>query len=85
MPGVIGRVGTVIGRYDINIAGMEVGRHHRGGEAIMVVNVDNEIPDGALEEIRVIPGMVGAFKISLPADLNRPRPSVPVAAVPDTL
>ena len=56
VPGVIGRVGTVIGRYDVNIAGMEVGRHHRGGEAIMVVNVDNEIPDGALEEIRAIPG-----------------------------
>jgi D-3-phosphoglycerate dehydrogenase len=85
VPGVIGRVGTVIGRYDINIAGMEVGRHHRGGEAIMVVNVDNEIPDGALEEIRAIPGMVGAFKISLPADLSRPRPSVPVTAAPDTL
>ncbi|HET9660463.1 MAG TPA: phosphoglycerate dehydrogenase [Thermomicrobiales bacterium] len=85
VPGVIGRVGTVIGRYDINIAGMEVGRHHRGGEAIMVVNVDNEIPDGALEEIRAIPGMVGAFKISLPLDLSRPRPSVPVAAAPDTL
>jgi D-3-phosphoglycerate dehydrogenase len=85
VPGVIGRVGTIIGRYDVNIAGMEVGRHHRGGEAIMVVNVDNEIPDGALEEIRVIPGMVGAFKISLPADLSRPRPSVPALAVPDTL
>ena len=83
VPGVIGRVGTVIGRYDINIAGMEVGRHHRGGEAIMVVNVDNEIPDDALEEIRTIPGMVGAFKISLPVDLNRPRPIVPVMAVPD--
>jgi D-3-phosphoglycerate dehydrogenase len=73
VPGVIGRVGTIIGRYDVNIAGMEVGRHHRGGEAIMVVNVDDEIPDAALEEIRAIPGMVGAFKVSLPLDLNRPR------------
>jgi D-3-phosphoglycerate dehydrogenase len=85
VPGVIGRVGTIIGRYDVNIAGMEVGRHHRGGEAIMVVNVDNEIPDAALEEIRAIPGMVGAFKISLPADLSRPRPGVPAITVPATL
>ena len=30
-------------------------------------------------------GMVGAFKISLPADLSRPRPGVPVMAAPDTL
>ncbi len=83
VPGVIGRVGTIIGRYEINIAGMEVGRHHRGGEAIMVVNIDDEIPDAALDEIRAIPGMVGAFKISLPADLSRPRPSAPVMAAAD--
>ena len=51
----------------------------------MVVNVDNEIPDDALQEIRAIPGMVGAFKISLPADLNRPRSISPTIAVPDIL
>lgn len=86
VPGVIGRVGTIIGRYEINIAGMEVGRHHRGGEAIMVVNVDNEIPDATLEEIRMIPGMVGAFKISLPADLSRSRSGIPMMAMgTDTL
>lgn len=70
VPGVIGRVGTILGRYEVNIAGMEVGRHHRGGEALMVVNVDEEIPDAALEEIKAIPGLERAFKVSLPPDLR---------------
>ena len=68
---MIGRVGTVLGRYEINIAGMEVGRHHRGEEALMVVNVDDAISDEALDEIRSIPGMESAYRISLPKDLHR--------------
>jgi D-3-phosphoglycerate dehydrogenase len=71
VPGVIGRVGTILGRYDVNIAGMEVGRHHPGGEAIMVVNVDEEIPDGALDEIRSIPGLERVYKVSLPPAQTR--------------
>ena len=47
VPGVIGRVGTILGRFEINIAGMEVGRHHRGDQALMVVNVDNIIPEAS--------------------------------------
>ncbi|HEY8446151.1 MAG TPA: phosphoglycerate dehydrogenase [Thermomicrobiales bacterium] len=66
VPGVIGRVGTILGRHGVNIAGMEVGRHHRGGEAIMVVNVDDPIPDGVLEEIRAIPGLDRVYRVSLP-------------------
>jgi D-3-phosphoglycerate dehydrogenase len=71
VPGVIGRVGTVLGRYEVNIAGMEVGRHYRGEEALMVVNVDDPISDEALAEIRSIPGMEQAYRISLPRDLHR--------------
>lgn len=67
VPGIIGRVGTIIGLYRINIAGMQVGRHHRGGEALMVVNVDSEIPAAALEEIMTIPGVETAYKVSLPS------------------
>ncbi|MGH2533078.1 MAG: phosphoglycerate dehydrogenase [Thermomicrobiales bacterium] len=74
-PGVVGRLGTILGRHEVNIAGMQVGRHHRGGEAIMVLNVDDEISDAALDEIRVIPGVKTAFKVSLPpAESRAPRP-----------
>lgn len=51
---------------------MQVGRHlpRRGGEAIMVLNVDDAIPTAALEELKRIPGISTAFVVSLP------RPSV---------
>ena len=65
-PGVIGSVGTVLGRHHVNIAGMQVGRHHRGGEALMVLNVDDAIPPGAEAEIRAIPGLTAVYVVSLP-------------------
>jgi D-3-phosphoglycerate dehydrogenase len=57
---------------------MQVGRHQQGGEAIMVLNVDDEIPDAALAEIRTIPGIKNAYKVSLPP--AQPKPAVQVAA-----
>ena len=67
-PGVIGALGTILGRHDVNIAGMQVGRHlpRRGGEAIMVLNVDDMIPAAALEELKSIPGITTALVVSLP-------------------
>ncbi|MGH2559202.1 MAG: phosphoglycerate dehydrogenase [Thermomicrobiales bacterium] len=80
-PGVVGRLGTILGRHEANIAGMQVGRHHRGGEAIMVLNVDDEISDAALDEIRVIPGVKTAFKVSLPpAESRAARPRLVAVA-----
>jgi D-3-phosphoglycerate dehydrogenase len=68
-PGVIGAVGTLLSRYDVNIAGMQVGRHlpRRGGEAIMVLNVDDPIPVAALDELKSVAGIETAFVVSLPA------------------
>jgi D-3-phosphoglycerate dehydrogenase len=67
-PGVVGSIGTILGRYDVNIAGMQVGRHlpRRGGEAIMVLNVDDVIPAEALDELKRISGIETAFVVSLP-------------------
>ena len=66
-PGMIGRIGTILGRYDVNIAGMQVGRHHQGGEAIMVLNVDDTIPGDAMAEILTIDDVNTAFVVSLPS------------------
>ena len=67
-PGVVGAVGMILGRHDVNIAGMQVGRHlpRRGGDAIMVLNVDDAIPEEALAELTRIPGIETAFVVSLP-------------------
>jgi D-3-phosphoglycerate dehydrogenase len=55
IPGMIGRIGTILGNHDINIAHMQVGRRKIGGEAVMGINVDTPIPDEVMEEIRKIP------------------------------
>jgi hypothetical protein len=65
-PGIIGRVGTVLGHHGVNIAGMQVGRHHRGGEALMVLNVDDAIPAEVEAEIRRLPGLTAVYVVSLP-------------------
>jgi D-3-phosphoglycerate dehydrogenase len=59
-PGVIGRASTILGRCKINIAGMQVGRINPGEEAIMVLNVDSEVPPEVMEEIRSMPGIFTA-------------------------
>ncbi len=53
-PGVIGRVGTTLGNVGINIAGMQVGRKSAGGEAVMVLQVDDFIDE---EMLKIITGL----------------------------
>jgi D-3-phosphoglycerate dehydrogenase / 2-oxoglutarate reductase len=50
-PGIIGRVGTIFGEAAINIATMDVGRRAQGGEALMVLTVDSEVPQAVLDEV----------------------------------
>ncbi len=56
-PGVIGRASTILGQANINIAGMQVGRINPGQEAIMVLNVDSEVPPEIMDEIRAKVGI----------------------------
>jgi D-3-phosphoglycerate dehydrogenase len=57
-PGIIGLVGSTMGRSNINIAYMNVGRDHSGGRAIAILNVDSEVPEPVLKEIRDAPGIL---------------------------
>jgi len=59
-PGVIGRAATILGKGNVNIAGMQVGRIKPGEEAIMVLNVDSEVTPEMMEEIRSMPGIFTA-------------------------
>ncbi len=59
-PGVIGRASTILGKCNINIAGMQVGRVQPGEQAIMILNVDSEVPAEVMEEIRGMPGIFTA-------------------------
>jgi D-3-phosphoglycerate dehydrogenase len=71
VPGVIGKVGTVLGKHGINIANFSLGR--RGGEvaagspreAIAVVQVDGSVPEVVVTELRGIPAIQQAKAICL--------------------
>ncbi len=57
VPGVIGRVGTILGNNKINIATFALGRSTQTQQAIGLVNVDDKVPDTVVEEIRAIPAV----------------------------
>ena len=68
-PGVIGEVGTILGRHKVNIANFALGRH--GGGAVGVVNVDEDpgapqALDRAAGEIRRVPAIREAWVVRLP-------------------
>ena len=50
-PGVIGRVGTLLGERGINIAYMQVGRRAVGSHAVMVLGLDNPVTDDVLQKL----------------------------------
>jgi D-3-phosphoglycerate dehydrogenase len=52
VPGLIGFIGTIFGKHQVNIAQMNVGRQVAGGEAIAVLNLDSDPPEEALKEVR---------------------------------
>jgi D-3-phosphoglycerate dehydrogenase len=53
-PGVIGEVCRVLGNHNINIADMTLGRKEKSGYAVTVLNVDNPVPDDAMNELRAL-------------------------------
>ena len=64
-PGLIGSLGTLLGKAQINIAGMSNGRDKPGGEAITVVNIDNPVPPAVLEQVKKLQHVLDAKLIKL--------------------
>jgi D-3-phosphoglycerate dehydrogenase len=65
-PGVIGRVGTILGEAGVNIAWAAVGRNDPGGPALMAITVDSPIPTEQLREIERAIGAKSAKALQLP-------------------
>ena len=59
-PGMIGRVGTLLGEEHVNIANMNVSRNVRGERAVMVLALDVVPPHAALERLR---GLAGVYQV----------------------
>jgi D-3-phosphoglycerate dehydrogenase len=64
-PGIIGRVGTLLGNNDVNIATMQVGRKVVGGSAIMVLTTDKPASRDVLNQLEQLPEIKHVQEISL--------------------
>lgn len=65
MPGIIGKIGSLLGSFNVNIASMQVGRKIVRGDAVMVLSIDDPLPEGILSEITKVPGIRDAYTVSL--------------------
>ena len=50
-PGIVGYIGTLMGKYKVNIASMSLSRNEAGGEALTVLNLDGVPPQELLDEV----------------------------------
>ena len=68
VPGLIGFIGTVMGKHQVNIAHMALGREKNepGGDAVAVLNLDSEPSAAALEEVRQHLEVTGVDVVKLP-------------------
>ena len=65
MPGIIGKIGSLLGSFNVNIASMQVGRKIVRGDAVMVLSIDDPLPEGILNEISKVPGIREAYTVTL--------------------
>ena len=63
-PGFIGRLGTLLGDANVNIATFNLGRERPGGDAICVVAVDEPVSDAVLAAVRALPHVVRARRLA---------------------
>jgi D-3-phosphoglycerate dehydrogenase len=59
-PGVVGKIGSLLGESQVNIASIQLSREKPGGRALSLVNVDQPLPPETLERLRNLPNIVFA-------------------------
>jgi D-3-phosphoglycerate dehydrogenase len=64
-PGVIGKVGTILGDRGVNISEFELSRNRRGGEAMALIRVDEAVGKAVFDELRALPFIVSLRRIEI--------------------
>jgi D-3-phosphoglycerate dehydrogenase / 2-oxoglutarate reductase len=64
-PGMIGKLGGILGEHGINIGNMAVGRGAPGSRAAMAVTVDEPVPEAVLKALEQTPGFDEARSVTL--------------------
>ncbi|MEB3327958.1 MAG: phosphoglycerate dehydrogenase [Candidatus Sericytochromatia bacterium] len=65
VPGSVGKVGTLLGENALNIFGMQLGRRGVSGPALMVLNLDQPVPEEVLAKLRALPGFFDVRTVTL--------------------
>ncbi|MEN8906454.1 MAG: phosphoglycerate dehydrogenase [Clostridiales bacterium] len=63
-PGIIGKIGTIIGECDINIAAMQWSRNRRGEKAVSFVSVDTVVKPEVLNKLKEIKGVLKISRLT---------------------
>ena len=56
-PGFIGRLGTTLGEAGVNIGTFQLGRRAAGGQAVLLLSVDQHVPEEVIARIKALPGV----------------------------
>jgi D-3-phosphoglycerate dehydrogenase len=64
-PGLVGTIGNITGKADINISSMHLSRLQPRGKALMILALDEPLGEEHLQEIRVLPGIYSAKAVKL--------------------
>ena len=62
-PGMVGTVGTILGKANVNIADMDVGKSRQGSSALMLIAPTSPIPAGGLDALRRSPGITSVHAL----------------------
>jgi D-3-phosphoglycerate dehydrogenase len=81
VPGVIGRIGAALGALNVNIATFALGRRAAtpGAEALALIRVDGDVPEGAIDALRAIDAITEARRVRLPAAATEQQLRLPAA------
>lgn len=66
VPGVIGRVGSILGAAGVNIAEYHQARLAAGGDALAAISVDGRVERETIEELASVPEITGVWQVALP-------------------
>lgn len=65
VPGVIGKIGTLLGKNGINISRFYLGRNEKGGEALAVIEIDSQMDNTILEDLRNVEPVITVKQVKL--------------------
>jgi D-3-phosphoglycerate dehydrogenase len=66
-PGMVGKFGTILGKNSINIAAMSVGRREKRGQAVVVLSLDEPVPDSVTAQIEKAVETKEVYSVTLPS------------------